>query len=237
MVVHQRCRKFNIPTRSWDPKIQLIIIESFKFRFIVLWLKFEFTALDKGFPYWPIKFKLIYGWSRIDQSDSSSTIRHFRSENAKRTFGQCWQLMHMTWIRRHQQHPSPVMWSLSVQISVFVKDVRSRKKIEYCRIHGFQRLHPRYSKIRCTFADFKRWFNFFRSSNVPLFKITRLVNFRQPISAWLKWESDFPTASHIKTTTRIIKVRLIRTVWDHPGRLRLIMFVWLDLLQGGFLAH
>ena len=46
------------------------------------------------------------------------------------------------------------------------------------------------------------------------------------------------TASHVTTTTRIIKVRrLIRTVWDHPGRLWLIMFVWLDLLQGGFLAH
>ena len=127
--------KFNISTRSWYPKTQLIIIESFKFRFIVLWLKFEFTALDKGFPYWPIKFKLIYGWSRIDQSDSSSTIRHFRSENAKRTFGpSSWQCI---WRESEDINNIPLplceVWVLKYRF-VFVKDVRSRKKIEYCRI-------------------------------------------------------------------------------------------------------
>ena len=156
--------------------------------------------------------------------------------------------------RSRQAWWQKVLWQ-SWGARVWEKDDQT---VWYCRIHGLQRLHPRYSKIRCTFADFKRWFNFFRSSNVPPFKITRLVNFRQPIShlqnglAQMRrpviFEYHFPnfswdiglsrTASHVTTTTRIIKVRrLIRTVWDHPGRLWLIMFVWLDLLQGGFLAH
>ena len=149
--------------------------------------------------------------------------------------------MHMTWIRRHQQHPSPVMWSLSVQISVFVKDVRSRKKsniVEYMAfsayIQGIQRFDVLLRILRddliffavqmCHRSKLQDWW-------------TLDSQYRISKTAWLKWESDLPTASHIKTTTRMIKVRLIRTVWDHPGRLWLIMFVWLDLLQGGFLAH
>jgi len=80
--------------------------------------------------------------------------------------------------RSRQAWWQKVLWQ-SWGARVWEKDDQT---VWYCRIHGLQRLHPRYSKIRCTFADFKRWFNFFRSSNVPPFKITRLVNFRQPIS-------------------------------------------------------